>query len=98
MTKENRIQFWVEKCNEFSISLFAARKEINNLRRMIAIDFEVIEKLVAEKNALSEKVRRLEVVRPVQKIPGKAEDNEFIVKWKNWLFSTQASECIKNNN
>lgn len=73
MKKENHVQFWVEKSNELSLGLFAARQEINNLRRMVSIDFEAIEKLVADKLVLIERVGKLEAelqaLRPVQELP-----------------------------
>jgi hypothetical protein len=57
---KRHLQYFVEKFNDLSISLFSARQEITNLRRMIAIDFEAIERLIAEKNLLSEKCFRLQ--------------------------------------
>jgi hypothetical protein len=82
MKKENHVQFWVEKSNELSLGLFAARQEINNLRRMVAIDFEAIEKLIAEKRILIERVGKLEaklqVLRPVQEIPATTDINDQI--------------------
>lgn len=79
MKKENYILFWVEKYNDLSIGLFAARQEINNLRRFVEIDFTAIEKLIADKKALSDKVCRLEAeLRPVEDIPSTSDVNAEI--------------------
>ena len=70
---KRHLQYFAEKTNNLSISLFSARQEIANLRRMCAFDIDIIEKLVAEKNALSDKVCRLkaelDTLRPRQDIP-----------------------------
>jgi hypothetical protein len=58
------------------------RQEITNLRKMVAIDFEVIEQAVNDKLILKARVNELEAelraLKPVQEMPATTDINDQI--------------------